>query len=91
MITTTSIPREHFNKWYGLFKASSGRFLTNPVEYIDKVTVVYEFKCIPDCNNFNKAYRLISTPIVEKERPLRLIVRFERIVKQILALLVEFK
>jgi len=64
MVTTQFIPKERFNLWYDLFKASGGRFLSNPVMG-ERVYVHYEFDDMVKANAFESNYYRLITPIVE--------------------------
>ena len=68
---TKYIPKEHFNKWYGLFKRSKGRFLRNP-EDCGRVgmLVAYTFDDMDSYKQLWEDYRRLTTNIVETERSL---------------------
>lgn len=67
MEATDLIPREHFNKWYELFKQSDGRFLCNPIDG-EKVYVRYTFDDMQSYNNMCEAFTRLTTNIKETKR-----------------------
>lgn len=69
MEATNYIPKEHFNKWYELFKHSKGRLLCNPIDG-ERVYVRYTFDDMDSYRQLCQSYRRLTTSIVETERGL---------------------
>lgn len=67
METTDYIPREHFNKWYELFKQSTGRLLCNPIDG-PRVYVRYAFDDMDSYAELQRNYQRLTTDIVETKR-----------------------
>lgn len=66
--TSEVIPYEHVNKWYEVFKCSSGRFNCEPLKMKNGLSVIYTFDSVKDLNSFNATIKTITTPIVETRR-----------------------
>ena len=58
------IPREHFNKWYELFKQSKGHLLCNPIDG-NRVYVRYAFDDMDSYRQLCEDYQRLTTNIVE--------------------------
>jgi len=58
------IPREHYKRWYSIFKNTSGRFIEAPVNKGEEVRVSFEIDS-EDYRHLNECYRTLTTNISE--------------------------
>ncbi len=64
---TDRIPRERYNQWFEIFRATDGCFLSNPRVWRDEVSVRISLG-LDDYKQLNEAFERLSIKIVETKR-----------------------
>lgn len=63
------VSNEEFNLFVALMRETNGRFVGNPIHYVNETYMVIGWDRNEDYELFNNRLRNLTIPIVEKVRP----------------------